>query len=68
MKLLYYWRTSRMPTNFTSHLFTAIETAEPEQLRALELGFPLEVQVWREWRAAPSEALFWRRHQSILNY
>ncbi|WP_447983768.1 hypothetical protein [Nitrospira sp. Nam74] len=66
IRLVWYWRTSRNPCNFSSLLFGLMEKAGDHELHALEQVFPIEVQAWRAWKAAKTDEQFWDQYVDIL--
>ena len=52
-------------TNFNAHLFRLMHKADPGNLVLISLGFPLNVEIYREWYESPEERSFFRRY--LLN-
>ena len=62
VKELYYWQV-RGPeaTNFTAILYTLMQKGSGGNRERLGLGFPWELEAWRQWTlASDAEAFFGR--------
>lgn len=62
VKELYYWQV-RGPeaTNFTAILYTLIQKGSGGNRERLGLGFPWELEAWRQWMLAPDAEEFFGR-------
>ena len=52
--------SKRANTNFTNILFELIFKSDPNNLSRIGAGFPIEVKVVEDWRAAPQENQFFK--------
>lgn len=49
-------------TNFNAHLFRLMHKADPGNLALISLGFPLHVELYREWHSSPEERGFFTKY------
>lgn len=49
-------------TNFNAQLFRLMHKADPGNLMLISLGFPLNVEIYKEWLESPEERSFFRRY------
>jgi hypothetical protein len=58
VKELFYSLFGSSSTNFHAELYFLIGKADPFNKERLRLAYPVEVQVWEDWQASPSQVEF----------
>lgn len=58
---LWFWQHNP-GTNFASLLYTLFSKADPDNMRKLAAGFPVEYSVWHEWYRSEDPAKFWKTY------
>ena len=62
VKELYYWQAhGPEATNFTAILYTLMQKGSHGNRERLGLGFPWELEAWRQWNASPTAEEFFAK-------
>jgi len=57
------YRTNGACSSFVASLYNLIERADKNNREKIRLGFPVEVEIFEEWQAAPTEKDFFNKYE-----